>query len=88
MMKKALEKVGLSNSEAAMIGDRMETDIIGGLESEIDPILVLSGVTKEKDLVEYSYSPFIVLNEIGELAPDTSTTVTNEEEEENEVSQA
>ena len=45
IMRHALKKLDSPTSEAAIIGDRMDTDIISGIESELDTILVLSGVT-------------------------------------------
>ncbi len=49
--------MGVHSEEAAMIGDRMDTDIIGGVESGLDPILVLSGVTSRDEIDQF---PFIV----------------------------
>jgi len=69
MMRCALKKIGLSREETAIIGDRMDTDIIAGIESELDPVLVLSGVTNKNDLNKFPYSPFIVLNGIGDIPP-------------------
>ena len=44
MMRHALKKLGADRTEAAIIGDRMDTDMIAGIESELDTVLVLSGV--------------------------------------------
>ena len=49
MMRHGLKKLGCHRVEAALIGDRMDTDIIAGIETEIDTILVLSGVTTLAD---------------------------------------
>jgi len=51
-----------------MIGDRMDTDIIAGIESGLDTVLVLSGVTTEKIMVKYPYRPRLVLNGVGDIA--------------------
>ena len=50
MMSSALEKLGGKRSNTVIIGDRMDTDIIGGLEAGIETLLVLSGVTSANDL--------------------------------------
>jgi len=43
-------------------GDRMDTDIIAGIESEIETVMVLSGITKREDLVLFPYQPDHILN--------------------------
>ena len=45
MMRHALKRLNCHRIEAAIIGDRMDTDIVAGIESELDTVLVLSGVT-------------------------------------------
>jgi NagD protein len=50
-----------------MIGDRMDTDIIAGIESGLDPILVLSGVTTRREMEKYPYHPRLVLNGVGDI---------------------
>ncbi|MGC9525897.1 MAG: HAD-IIA family hydrolase [Limnospira sp.] len=69
MMRHALKKLGCQREETAIVGDRMDTDIIAGIESEIDTVLVLSGVTSEADLNRFAYRPHYVLSGIGELVP-------------------
>jgi len=69
MMRNALKKLGCQREETAIVGDRMDTDIIAGIESEIDTVLVLSGVTSEADLKQFAYQPHYILNGIGELVP-------------------
>ena len=49
MMRHGLRRLGVSTDEAAIIGDRMDTDVIAGVESGIDTVLVLSGVTTRED---------------------------------------
>jgi len=67
MMRSALKRLGCRREESFIIGDRMDTDIIAGLESEIESILLLSGVTSEQDLGSFPYRPHYVLSGIGEL---------------------
>ena len=67
MMRTGLRMLGVHSEDAAMIGDNMNTDIIAGIESGLDPILVLTGVTKEEDLPAYPYRPRLVLSGVGEI---------------------
>ena len=69
MMRSALDRLNLHSSEAVMIGDRMETDILSGIESNLHPVLVLSGVTSESDLERYPYRPYLVLSNVGMIPP-------------------
>ena len=66
MMRIGLKMLGCnSECEACIIGDRMDTDIISGIESEIDTVLVLSGVTSKEDIAKYPYRPSYVLDGVG-----------------------
>jgi NagD protein len=67
IMRHALKKLGKTREESVIIGDRMDTDIIAGIESEIETILVLSGVASREDLDLYPYKPSYVLNGVGEI---------------------
>ena len=55
------------SEDTAMIGDRMDTDIIAGIESGLDPILVLTGVTDLNNIKQYPYRPRLILNSIGDI---------------------
>ena len=57
----------LENVDVAFIGDRMDTDIIAGIESNMDTVLVLSGVTAKEDISLFPYRPKYVLNGVGDL---------------------
>jgi len=61
IMNKAMKTLGSVPSETVIIGDRMDTDIIAGLESGIDTVLLLSGVTTLDDLKYWPYKPTLVL---------------------------
>ncbi|MFW5788010.1 MAG: HAD-IIA family hydrolase [Halanaerobiales bacterium] len=67
MMRDAMKKLGTEREETVIIGDRMDTDIIAGIESEIDTVLVLSGVTDEQVMKEFAYRPDIIINGIGDI---------------------
>ena len=49
------------------IGDRMDTDIIAGIESNVDTLLVLSGVTKMEDIESFPYRPKYILGGLCDL---------------------
>lgn len=67
MMRHALKKLGCSSEDAAIIGDRMDTDIIAGIESEFDTILVLSGVTSKESMEGFPYKPHYIINGVGDI---------------------
>jgi NagD protein len=67
MMRSARKELGLSTAGTIMIGDTMETDILGGVAMGYRTVLVLTGSTKREDLVRYAYRPDIVINSIGDL---------------------
>lgn len=62
MMRTGLRMLGVHSDEAVMIGDRMDTDIIAGIETGLDTVLVLSGVTTRESYPLYPYRPRLVLN--------------------------
>lgn len=68
MMRHALKKLGCHRVEAAIIGDRMDTDIVAGIESELDTVLVLSGVSDMETVRRFPYSPKYILRDVGEIA--------------------
>jgi 5'-nucleotidase len=57
MMRAALRHLGAHSGEACMVGDNMDTDIIAGIQSGMETVLVLSGVTQEQDLPRFAYRP-------------------------------
>jgi len=62
MMRHAIKRLGCRPEETLIIGDRMDTDIIAGIESEIETALVLSGITKREDLELFPYEPTYILD--------------------------
>jgi NagD protein len=67
MMRHALKQLNCQREETAIIGDRMDTDILSGIEAEIESVLVLSGVTAAEDLSQFPYSPYYVLEGVGDI---------------------
>ena len=67
MLRHGLRKINCHSEEIAFIGDRMDTDIIAGIESNVDTVLVLSGVTSIPDIDNFPYRPKYVLNGVGDI---------------------
>ncbi|NUQ01680.1 MAG: TIGR01457 family HAD-type hydrolase [Armatimonadetes bacterium] len=70
MMRMARKELGLTTAETTMIGDTMETDILGGVQLGYRTILVLTGGTRREDLDRYAFLPSLVVESIAELADD------------------
>ena len=70
MLRQGLKQIGLHSADIAFIGDRMDTDIIAGIESHVDTVLVLSGVTAKEDIATFPYRPKYVVGGIGDLLKD------------------
>ena len=69
IMRHALKKLGCRVEDAAIIGDRMDTDVISGIESELDTVLVLSGVSTLETIHQFPYRPTYVLSGVGDIVP-------------------
>ncbi len=67
MLRHGLRLLDCHSADIAFIGDRMDTDIIAGIESNIDTILVLTGVTKKSDIDLFPYRPKYVLNSVADI---------------------
>ena len=67
MMRRAVKYLNAMSRETVIIGDRMDTDIIAGVEAEVDTVLVLSGVTAKEDIARFAYAPKYVMDGLAEL---------------------
>ena len=67
MMRTGLRIRGVHSEDAVMIGDRMDTDIVAGIETGLDTVLVLSGVTDQNEIKKFPYRPRLVLNGVGDI---------------------
>ncbi len=67
MMRAALRRIGAHSENAIMVGDRMDTDIVAGIESGLGTILVLSGVTKKEEVARYPYIPDQILESVADI---------------------
>ena len=67
MIRHGLKRLECHSADIAFIGDRMDTDIIAGIESNVDTILVLSGVTAKEDIGNFPYRPKYIFNGVGDI---------------------
>ncbi len=67
MMRHALRRLNAHRQETVIIGDRMDTDIVAGVEADIETVLVLSGVTGPLDIADFPYQPHHVLEGVFEI---------------------
>ncbi len=67
MMRSALRQICAHSESTIMIGDRMDTDIVGGMESGMETILVLSGVTREEDVLRFPYRPHRIVQSVAQI---------------------
>ena len=67
MMRTALNYLGTHSENTIMIGDRMDTDILSGITSGMDTILVLSGVTKREDISKLPYRPTYIFDSVASI---------------------
>jgi NagD protein len=70
MMRSALNAIEAHSEETAMIGDRMDTDIISGLEAGLETILVLTGVTTRADAERFPFRASRILDSVADLVPE------------------
>jgi NagD protein len=67
MIRSALNAIDAHSESTAMIGDRMDTDIVAGLEAGLETVLVLTGVTAREDTERHPYRPSRIVDSIAEL---------------------
>lgn len=67
MMRSALNAIDAHSETAAMIGDRMDTDVVSGLEAGMETILVLTGVTSREDAERYPYRASQIVESVADL---------------------
>ncbi len=67
MMRMARKELCLATDETTVIGDTMETDILGGVQMGYRTVLVLSGAARREDLARYAYRPDVVVESLADL---------------------
>ena len=68
IMRHAMERLGTSSSQTVIVGDRMDTDIVAGIQTQIDTVLVLSGVTNMNNIHDFPYVPKDIVGGVGDIA--------------------
>lgn len=69
MMRTGMKILGVHSADAAIIGDRMDTDVLAGIESGLDTVLVLSGVSSAETPNEFPYRPTYILDSVAQIPP-------------------
>lgn len=67
MIRSAIRYLGVHSEDTIMIGDRMDTDIVAGVMSGLETILVLSGVSTLENIKRFPYRPTRILNSVAEI---------------------
>jgi len=67
MMRTALNYLGAHSENTVMVGDRMETDIVAGVESGMETVLVLTGVARVEEIKRYPYQPNHIVNSVADI---------------------
>ena len=67
MFRSAMNKIDAHSESTGMIGDRMDTDVVAGIEAGLHTILVLTGIADDAEIAKYPYRPNEILNSIADL---------------------
>ena len=67
MFRSAMKKIDAHSSTTGMIGDRMDTDVIAGIEAGLHTVLVLTGIADEAEIKKYPFRPNEILNSVADL---------------------
>ena len=62
-----MNKIDAHSETTGMIGDRMDTDIIAGIEAGLTTVLVLTGITQREDIARYSFRPSQIIDSVADL---------------------
>ena len=67
MFRSAMRKIGAHSESTGMIGDRMDTDVVAGIEAGLHTVLVLTGIADEAEIKKYPFRPTEILNSVQDL---------------------
>ncbi|WP_110587907.1 HAD-IIA family hydrolase [Microbacterium suaedae] len=70
MFRSALNRIGAHSENTGMIGDRMDTDIVAGIEAGLHTVLVMSGISDQREIDRYPFRPSETLSSVAELLED------------------
>ncbi|MBS1675188.1 MAG: HAD family hydrolase [Actinobacteria bacterium] len=75
MFRSALNKIGAHSKRTGMIGDRMDTDVVAGIEAGLHTILVLTGISDTAEIEKYPFRPDEVVQSVADLLPRITETI-------------
>ncbi|MEY4262974.1 MAG: hypothetical protein RLY88_682 [Actinomycetota bacterium] len=67
MFRSAMRKIGAHSETTGMIGDRMDTDVVAGIEAGLHTVLVLTGISDPEEIKKYPFRPTEILNSVADL---------------------
>ena len=67
MFRSAMRKIGAHSESTGMIGDRMDTDVVAGIEAGLHTVLVLTGIADDAEIQKYPFRPTEILNSVADL---------------------
>ncbi|MEY4618777.1 MAG: hypothetical protein RL101_963 [Actinomycetota bacterium] len=67
MFRSAMRKIGAHSETTGMIGDRMDTDVVAGIEAGLYTVLVLTGIADQNEIEKYPFRPTEILNSVEDL---------------------
>ena len=70
MMRSALNAIDAHSESSAMVGDRMDTDVVSGLEAGMHTVLVLTGSTNREEAERFPFRPSRIVDSIADLLPE------------------
>ena len=75
MIREGLNVLGAHSVTTAMVGDRMDTDVVAGIEAGLETILVLTGVTRPEAIDRFPYRPSRVVDSVADLADELAVVI-------------
>jgi NagD protein len=75
MFRSALNKIGAHSKKTGMIGDRMDTDIVAGIEAGLHTVLVLTGISDQAEIEKYPFRPDEIVDSVADLLPTITGTI-------------
>ena len=78
MLRGARKMLGLRASFTVMIGDHMDTDILGGVQLGYHTVLLMTGRAQQEELQEYSFQPDTIVKNLSELSVDQLEVIINQ----------
>ncbi len=67
MFRSAMRKIGAHSETTGMIGDRMDTDVVAGIEAGLHTVLVLTGIADDAEIQKYPFRPTEILDSVADL---------------------